>query len=134
MKFLCAVCVAALLTTPCLAEMKAPVHTETGVVSGVAGRDAAITVFKGIPYAEPPVGALRWTAPQPAKAWSGVRKADHFSDGCAQIFPQGKFPKSEDCLYLNVWTPGEGGQREAAGDVLDLRRRHARGRDPGADL
>lgn len=67
-----------LLLTPCLAEVKGAVRTENGMVSGVAGeRDASITAFKGIPYAEPPIGNLRWTAPRPPKSWQGVRKTDH---------------------------------------------------------
>jgi len=95
-----------LLITPCFAEINRPIQTESGLVTGVIG-DAGVTVFKGIPYAEPPVGSLRWTAPRSPHSWEGVRKAEHFSDACAQIFPSGDFPKSEDCLYLNVWTPTE---------------------------
>ena len=94
-----------LLVVPCFAEMKRPVRTESGLVSGIAARDAQITVFKGIAYAQPPVGNLRWAAPRPPDRWEGVRKADHYADACAQVFPKGDFPKSEDCLYLNVWTP-----------------------------
>lgn len=101
--------VALLLATSSFAEMKDPVRTESGLVSGVAGRDASVTVYKGIPYAEPPIGNLRWTPPRPLRSWEGVRKADNFSDACAQIFPNGDFPKSEDCLYLNVWTPAKSG-------------------------
>jgi para-nitrobenzyl esterase len=93
-----------LLMTPCFAEMRQPVRTDSGLVNGVPGRDASITVFRGIPYAEPPLGKLRWTPPHPPRSWKGVRTADRFSDGCAQVFPKGDFPKSEDCLYLNVWT------------------------------
>jgi len=96
-----------LLITPCFAEINRPIQTESGLVTGVTGRDASITVFRGIPYAEPPVGSLRWTPPRSPQSWEGVRKAEHFSDACAQIFPTGDFPKSEDCLYLNVWTPSE---------------------------
>ena len=94
-----------LLVTPCLAARKSMVQTQSGLVSGVAGIDAAITVFKGIPYAEPPVGNLRWTAPRPPRSWQGVRQADHFSDACTQIFPKLDSAKTEDCLYLNIWTP-----------------------------
>jgi para-nitrobenzyl esterase len=99
-----AVLAAMLFMTTCFAEMKDPVRTESGLVSGAPGRDASVTAFKGIPYAEPPLGSLRWTAPRPPRRWEGVRKADQFSDACAQVFPNGDFPKSEDCLYLNVWT------------------------------
>ena len=62
--------------------------------------------FKGLPFAAPPVGALRWRVPQPVVAWSGVRKADTFARACIQPWadnPEQNLP-SEDCLYLNVWT------------------------------
>jgi len=102
-----AIFVAILLLRPCFSQLKEPVKTASGLVSGVRGRDASVAVFKGIPYAEPPVGKLRWTPPRPPHSWVGVRKADHFSDACSQVFPKGDFPKSEECLYLNVWTPAK---------------------------
>jgi para-nitrobenzyl esterase len=105
MKYLWVVFASVLFGVSCLAEAKSPVRTESGLVSGVAGRDATITVFKGIPYAEPPVGNLRWKPPRSPHSWQGVRRADHFSDACAQIFPKLDFAKTEDCLYLNIWTP-----------------------------
>jgi para-nitrobenzyl esterase len=76
-----------------------------GEVSGVASGD--ISVFKGISFAAPPVGDLRWKAPAPVMPWSGVRKADAFAHACMQApNSQGNTaPVSEDCLYLNVWTP-----------------------------
>jgi para-nitrobenzyl esterase len=92
----------------------APVHLETGLASGASGHDRSIMVFKGIPYAAPPVGDLRFRAPQPPIAWNGVFKADMFGKNC----PQGGGPgggnkdnMSEDCLTVNVWSgagyPGE---------------------------
>jgi para-nitrobenzyl esterase len=91
-----------------------PVRLDTGLVSGIT-TSGGVRVFKGIPFAAPPVGPLRWKAPQPVTAWDGVRKADQFSSVCVQ--PSGgrarvnvsvdlaDSPKpSEDCLYLNVWT------------------------------
>jgi para-nitrobenzyl esterase len=96
-----------LLAMSASAEVKGAIRTENGPVSGVPGRDVAITVFRGIPYAEPPLGELRWAAPKPSRNWKEVRKADRFADGCVQDFPKGEFPKSEDCLYLNVWTPAK---------------------------
>jgi len=78
-----------------------------GEVQGaVAGNVAS---FKGIPFASPPVGELRWKAPQPIKAWSGVKKVDAFAPGCMQdarlaTMLGGPQNFSEDCLYLNVWT------------------------------
>jgi para-nitrobenzyl esterase len=78
-----------------------------GTISGTA--DNGISIFKGIPFAAPPVGDLRWRAPAPVKPWSGVRKADAFADACMQApHSQGNTaPVSEDCLYLNVWTPAK---------------------------
>jgi para-nitrobenzyl esterase len=96
-----------LMAVPCFAGIKDAIQLDTGLVGRVPGRDASITAFKGIPYAKPPVGDLRWTPPSPPLAWKGVRKADQFSAGCAQDFPQADFPKSEDCLYLNLWTPAK---------------------------
>jgi para-nitrobenzyl esterase len=62
--------------------------------------------FKGLPFAAPPVGALRWRVPQPVVAWRGVRKADTFAEPCIQPWGDNPNPSlpSEDCLYLNVWT------------------------------
>ncbi|MCX5386393.1 carboxylesterase/lipase family protein [Streptomyces sp. NBC_00083] len=80
------------------------VHTLAGAVRGAA-RDG-YRVFDGVPYAAPPVGALRWTPPRPAAAWSGVREATEPGAACAQ--PAGEVPggsTSEDCLYLNVTAP-----------------------------
>jgi para-nitrobenzyl esterase len=76
-----------------------------GEVSGVTQGD--ISIFKGIPFAAPPEGALRWKAPAPVAPWSGVKKADAFAKACMQApNTQGNTaPVSEDCLYLNVWTP-----------------------------
>lgn len=84
------------------------VNTENGIIEGID--DSGVYIFKGIPYARPPVGNLRWKPPQPVKNWSGVLKADKFGPGAMQrrIFSDMKFrfpQKSEDCLYLNVWAP-----------------------------
>jgi para-nitrobenzyl esterase len=84
------------------------VQVDTGRVKGAAA--SGVTSFKGIPFAAPPVGALRWKAPQAAPAWKGLREATGFGPRCMQgniyddmIF-RDKGP-AEDCLYLNVWTP-----------------------------
>ena len=95
-----------------MAAFSQPVKIQTGLVSGVPGRDPAIQVFKGIPYAAAPVGDLRWRPPAPPAAWTGVRKADQFGPMCPQPQPPGRSaPMSEDCLSLNIWTgaksPGE---------------------------
>ena len=85
----------------------APIRTEDGLVEGV--QENGTLVFKGIPFAAPPIGDLRWQAPQPPIAWTGVRKADRFSPVSLQdgTYPPDApaEPTSEDCLYLNVWTP-----------------------------
>ncbi|HEY7211853.1 MAG TPA: carboxylesterase/lipase family protein [Bryobacteraceae bacterium] len=87
-----------------------PVRTASGLLEGTLTANGAVRVFKGIPYAAPPTGALRWQPPQPAPAWQGVRKADEFGARCMQgrVFQDMVFRDkgpSEDCLYLNVWTP-----------------------------
>ena len=98
-----------------------PVVTiDSGKVQGVLAEDGSTIVFKGIPYAAPPVGELRWQKPQPVAAWDTVRVCDSF--GPAAVQPPHSDPESfytkefywegdpefnEDCLYLNVWTPGD---------------------------
>ena len=91
------------------------VTTKNGVLEGA--EDSGVYIFKGIPYAQPPVGDLRWRPPQPVKNWQGVRKADQFGPGAMQnpIYSdmQFRFPKkSEDCLYLNIWTPANKGNKK----------------------
>jgi para-nitrobenzyl esterase len=86
--------------------------TEFGTLSGM--RENGLSIYKGIPFATPPVGALRWRAPVPVAAWSGVRKADTFAPACMQegVSMPGEAPPvvSEDCLYLNIWTPAKSAQ------------------------
>ena len=78
--------------------------TANGAVRGLA--NGAVDEFLGIPYAAPPVGALRWQPPQPAASWSGVRDATRFAPHCPQSpSPFGQPSTSEDCLFLNVFTP-----------------------------
>ena len=83
--------------------------TVSGIVEGTIEKSGIVS-FKGIPFAEPPVGNLRWKEPQPVKNWNGIRKADHFGPRAMQapIFGDMGFRSdgmSEDCLYLNIWTP-----------------------------
>jgi para-nitrobenzyl esterase len=81
------------------------VSTDAGLISGTTSRSEDVRIFRGIPFAAPPVGALRWREPQPVAHWKGVRPCDRFGSGPAQIDPGGpKSDYSEDCLYLNVWT------------------------------
>jgi len=91
------------------AAIDAPVQLDSGMISGITGTNPEDRVFKGIPFAAPPMGNLRWRAPQPVAHWDGVRKGDEFGPICMQAAgrggPGGAAPKmSEDCLYLNVWT------------------------------
>jgi para-nitrobenzyl esterase len=100
--------VVALASSLC-AQTPAPVRTEAGMVQGTT--EDGITIYKGIPFAAPPVGDLRWRAPQAPAAWTGVRNTEKFAPGCMQVpivLPAlgiDAIPVSEDCLYLNVWTP-----------------------------
>src|SRR5580658_7477929 len=68
-----------------LAALQDPVKTDSGPVSGVAADNSSVRVYKGIPYAQPPVGDLRWKAPRPVTPWSGVREATEFSKECMQV-------------------------------------------------
>ena len=89
------------------------VSTEHGILEGAwSEADASIGVFRGIPYAQPPVGDLRWRAPQDLASWTGVRHATKFGAACWQsysddafVWSRGEFPRSEDCLHLNIWQP-----------------------------
>ena len=100
---------------PHRAALHKPVQTTRGMLQGIPGKDASVTVFRGVPYAAPPIGNLRWRAPQAAHSWAGIRHADRFGNICVQnplkpgSFYQVEFyespePMSEDCLYLNLWT------------------------------
>ena len=104
---------AACLLMPVTVTAADRVAVTGGVIEGVATEDAAIRVFKGIPYAAPPVGELRWRPPAPVVAWDGALKADTWGDRCMQGEMFGgplvsrEDSMSEDCLYLNVWTPAQ---------------------------
>ncbi|MCC2232001.1 carboxylesterase family protein [Lachnospiraceae bacterium CLA-AA-H215] len=97
------------------------VQTESGIVEGLTGWNQAVSIFRGIPYAAPPVGDLRWKEPQPVEPWEGVRQCFKWGNICYQKrrasegggdligneFYCVDWPLSEDCLYLNVWTPAK---------------------------
>jgi para-nitrobenzyl esterase len=90
-----------------IAQQPVPVKVAEGMVRGTI--EDGLSVYKGIPFAAPPVGDLRWRAPQPAAKWEGVKQATSFAPGPIQGAkpPSGK---SEDCLYLNVWSPAKSAQ------------------------
>ena len=96
------------------------VKTECGIVRGIEAADPRITAFKGVPFAAPPTGENRWRAPQPCKPWDGVLDCARFAPISMQDTPglgdgfynrewhvDPQIPMSEDCLYLNVWTPAK---------------------------
>ena len=90
------------------------IKTANGILEGTVNPATGIRMFKGVPFAQPPVGDLRWREPQPLKDWTGVRKADRFGARCAQrpVFGDMNFRSNgmgEDCLYLNIWTPAKSG-------------------------
>ena len=116
--------ISVILLTPVIPAVAADsilgvVNVAEGQLTGIAGDDHSIMVFKGIPFAAPPVGALRWQPPEPAARWQGVRKADTFGASAMQADQRSFGPwteeymfrnqASEDCLYLNVWTPAKSG-------------------------
>jgi len=88
----------------CIAQQPVPVKVEEGLLQGTS--EDGLTVYRGIPFAAPPVGDLRWRAPQSAANWEGIRQATTFAPGPIQAWgaPAGK---SEDCLYLNIWSPAK---------------------------
>ncbi|HEX9806345.1 MAG TPA: carboxylesterase family protein, partial [Alteraurantiacibacter sp.] len=110
---------------PVIAAMTQPVRTQQGLVHGVSSRIEGVTVFRGVPFAAPPVGDLRWQPPQAPVSWSGVRDASQYGAPCIQTPAPQRFPvnpatdlgnappPSEDCLFLNIWTPAQ-----AAGEKL----------------
>ncbi len=94
-----------------------PIRVDGGVISGTPSPQWSygIRVFRGVRYAAPPVGNLRWRPPQPVVRWQGVKEADRYAPSCMQAptakasnaWQEGLTPVSEDCLYLNIWTPAK---------------------------
>lgn len=104
--FTCSIMFSQTNTEPALPRVK----TANGVLEGISS--SGISMFKGVPFAQAPVGALRWREPQAPLNWQGVRKADKFGPRAMQlpVFSDMIFRSdgvSEDCLYLNVWTPSK---------------------------
>ncbi|AGG88524.1 carboxylesterase/lipase family protein [Rhodanobacter denitrificans] len=100
-------CLAALAVLGLSVSVATPVRIDSGLVEGMQVN--GVTVFKGIPFAAPPIGPLRWRAPQAPAAWTGIRSANQFAPICMQhgSYPEDAPPEpmSEDCLYLNIWVP-----------------------------
>lgn len=111
---LCCCWLSLLALTRATSAVDNTVRVAGGLLAGTASAVPGVRVFKGIPYAAPPVGDLRWRPPQPPVKWDGVRKADKFSNSCVQNLARSRNPwtaefmvqneMSEDCLSLNVWT------------------------------
>lgn len=106
----CATAALVAATTPAFAERGPVVQAPVGTVEGKAQGD--LLVFKGLPYALPPVGPARWTPPRPFPDWRGLRRAANFGPACFQpptpagnIYSDDPGPMSEDCLSLNIWAP-----------------------------
>ncbi|WNH07636.1 carboxylesterase/lipase family protein [Thalassobellus suaedae] len=92
------------LMVSCVEQTVDTVEVKGGSVQGL--KENGLTVFKGIPFAKPPVGDLRWKAPAPVESWEGIKETKEF---VPSPYQHGEPPagKSEDCLYLNVWTPAQ---------------------------
>ncbi len=89
-----------------------PIKTDAGLVAGAVVGEAGkeVRVYKGVPFAAPPVGDLRWKPPQPVKPWDGVRQCKEYAPICPQVISQlvpADMERSEDCLYLNIFTPAK---------------------------
>ena len=106
----------AVAATACHAEIEDPIRVDGGLVSGAEVTSSGVRIYRGLPFAAPPVGENRWRPPQPVEAWEGVRDASKFGNVCVQAdtgryvniaIMEGQPPRSEDCLYLNVWTPAK---------------------------
>jgi para-nitrobenzyl esterase len=97
------------------AATAAPIHTISGPVAGTVSSDGKVNIYRGIPYAAPPLGDLRWKAPQPVKPWTAALQANDFGPSCMQELQRSRLPwakefmaqnnDSEDCLTVNIWTP-----------------------------
>jgi len=108
---------ACLLAGAAQAQIADPVRLDAGLVAGGEASASGVRSFRGLPFAAPPVGENRWRAPQPVTPWEGVRDASEFGNVCIQADTRPRYINianmdgspalSEDCLYLNVWTPAE---------------------------
>jgi para-nitrobenzyl esterase len=120
-KLLIPIALAALATGNMPAQARVtgdPLTVGGGQIEGIWAQNARVRAYLGVPYAAAPIGDLRWAEPQPVEAWDGVLKADQQPDMCMQtlrtpgsisieVYGNENLPMSEDCLYLNVWTPAD---------------------------
>jgi len=120
-KCVCGIIGLCILFSTVLARSDSPVpvrvKTDKGVIEGIYDAQSGLNVFLGIPFAQPPVGDLRWKAPQPAEKWKGVLETKKFSPRPVQTNVWGDMKHrserhSEDCLYLNVWAPADAGKKK----------------------
>ena len=111
-------CLFTLLIASCT-QNDGSLEIEGGQITGIPGEDPIVTVYKGVPFAAPPLGELRWQPPQAPASWEGVMEANTFSDACVQNLQRSRPPwteefmhqgdADEDCLYLNIWTTARSG-------------------------
>lgn len=103
---------ACFVSATCLSATMNTIQISGGEIAITLPTADGVRAYKGLPYAAPPVGKLRWQAPAPVLKWNGIRHADHFAPNCLQpklytdidpFIPS----MSEDCLYLNIWTKGQ---------------------------
>jgi len=96
-----------LTVSQAMAQLPDPIRIETGLISGQSADNTEVMVYRGLPYAAPPIGENRWRPPQPPATWPGTREATAFGPRCVQRGYAEGSDQSEDCLYLNVWTPAK---------------------------
>ncbi len=111
------IALSAMMLFSCSNKLEDPVQLESGMVFGIPLPDSPVRAYKGIPFADPPLGEFRWRPPQPPSSWDGVLSADTDPPACMQNAARSRLPwteefmhqgdVSEDCLYLNVWTAAE---------------------------
>ena len=121
---LCSFAIALTITAGAFSDKNPVLSVEGGQVQGIQAETPGVYIYRGIPFAAAPTGDLRWKDPQPVTPWEGVKVADEFCNACMQaahhegefyqkeFFDEGDAPYSEDCLFLNIWTPAPGKTNE----------------------